>query len=144
MQITSDSFFNFFCPNFISDLWFIRTVPQMPLYSATEIHISRTSMSISNSPDLDAFTKSVLPFGSTKLATSSTHDRLPFEDRRKGGSDDHNRTERRQFGDGHRGLSGAGRELALAIDRYKLRHHRRYLTCDELLRVMMQLGYVKT
>ncbi len=116
----------------------------MPLYSATEIHISRTSMSISNSPDLDAFTKSVLPFGSTKLATSSTHDGLPFKDRRKGGADDHNRTERRQFGDGHRGLSGAGRELALAIDRYKLRHHRRYLTCDELLRVMMQLGYVKT
>ena len=34
--------------------------------------------------------------------------------------------------------------MALAIDRYKLRHHRRYLTCDELLRVMMQLGYVKT
>ena len=44
--------------------------------------------------------------------------------------------ERRQFGDGHRGLSGAGRELALAIDRYKLRHHRRYLTCDEILRVI--------
>ncbi len=52
--------------------------------------------------------------------------------------------ERRQFGDGHRGLSGAGRELALAIDRYKLRHHRRYLTCDEILRVMMQLGYTKS
>jgi hypothetical protein len=49
--------------------------------------------------------------------------------------------ERRQFGSSHQGLSAAGRELALAIDQYKVRHHRRYLTCDEMLNVLQSLGY---
>ncbi|MDA8697650.1 hypothetical protein N9M41_04160 [Rhodopirellula sp.] len=100
-------------------------------------------MSISNSTDLGGFTIPSLPFGSNKLAPGSIPNQA-FIERRKGMKDDPQRVERRQFGDGHRGLSGAGRELALAIDRYKLRHHRRYLTCDELLRVMMQLGYTKS
>ncbi len=52
--------------------------------------------------------------------------------------------ERRQFGSSHEGLSEAGRELALAIDRYKLQHHRRYLTCDEMLLVLSNLGYSKS
>ncbi len=50
-------------------------------------------------------------------------------------------SERRQFGSSHSGLSEAGRELALAIDQYKLQHHRRYITCDEMLSVLTQLGY---
>ena len=37
----------------------------------------------------------------------------------------------------------AGRELAVAIDEYKVEHHRRYLTCDEMLSVMTALGYEK-
>lgn len=52
-------------------------------------------------------------------------------------------SERRQFGSSHEGLSEAGRELALAIDQYKLQHHRRYITCDEMLYVITNLGYTK-
>lgn len=51
--------------------------------------------------------------------------------------------ERRQFGSSHQGLSEEGRELAQAIDRYKLDHHRRYITCDEMLTVIQQLGYTR-
>ena len=39
--------------------------------------------------------------------------------------------------------NNAGRELALAMDRYKLQNHRRYITCDEMLSVMAELGYQK-
>jgi hypothetical protein len=51
--------------------------------------------------------------------------------------------ERRQFGSSHLGLSEQGRELAFAIDQYKVQNHRRYLTCDEMLRVLTDLGYEK-
>jgi len=51
--------------------------------------------------------------------------------------------ERRQFGSSHSGLSEAGRELALAIDQYKIENHRRYITCDEMLMVLSKLGYLK-
>lgn len=49
--------------------------------------------------------------------------------------------DRRQFGSSHQGLSEAGRELAQAIDRYKLENHRRYITCDEMLTILEGLGY---
>jgi hypothetical protein len=62
-----------------------------------------------------------------------------FVDRRS--ASDSTAGERRQFGSSHSGLSDAGRELALAIDQYKLQHHRRYITCDEMLTVLHQLGY---
>lgn len=65
-----------------------------------------------------------------------------FVDRRRSQSGS-NRQERRQFGSSHAGLSEAGRELAIAIDQYKVTHHRRYLTCDEMLNVMLSLGYSK-
>ena len=65
-----------------------------------------------------------------------------FVDRRRGGNSNGD-SERRQFGSSHEGLTEAGRELALAIDRYKLQHHRRYITCDEMLLVISQLGYSK-
>jgi hypothetical protein len=52
-------------------------------------------------------------------------------------------SERRQFGSSHLGLSDEGRELAFAIDQYKLQNHRRYLTCDEMLKVLTDLGYEK-
>ena len=51
--------------------------------------------------------------------------------------------ERRQFGSSHFGLSEEGRELAFAIDQYKVHNHRRYLTCDEMLKVLTDLGYEK-
>ena len=67
-----------------------------------------------------------------------------FVDRRSNNGSSHNRSERRQFGSSHTGLSEDGRELALAIDRYKVEHHRRYLTCDEMLIVLRALGYSKS
>ncbi|WP_235934750.1 hypothetical protein [Candidatus Laterigemmans baculatus] len=51
--------------------------------------------------------------------------------------------ERRQFASSHQGLSPAARELALAIDRYKLEHRRRYVTFEEMLQVISALGYQK-
>jgi hypothetical protein len=66
-----------------------------------------------------------------------------FVDRRNSSGSESGSDERRQFGSSHVGLSDDGRELALAIDQYKMRHHRRYLTCDEMLTVLRSLGYEK-
>jgi hypothetical protein len=52
-------------------------------------------------------------------------------------------TERRQFTSSHCGLSTEARELALAIDGYKLSHRRRYITFEEMLQVIKELGYHK-
>ncbi|MBC8355031.1 MAG: hypothetical protein H8E66_23885 [Planctomycetes bacterium] len=51
--------------------------------------------------------------------------------------------ERRQFTNSHDGLSDNARELALAIDEYKLRHRRRFITFEEMLSVVESLGYAK-
>ena len=51
------------------------------------------------------------------------------------------RVERRQFGDGHEDLSPEACELAQAIDGYKLRHRRRFVTYEEILSVVKSLGY---
>lgn len=77
----------------------------------------------------------------TTVVPSSSKDR--FVDRRNPSETDSRRLERRQFGSSHAELSDDGRELALAIDRYKVAHHRRYLTCDEMLMVLSKLGYAK-
>ncbi len=66
-----------------------------------------------------------------------------FIDRRNLTEPESRGPERRQFGSSHSGLSEDGRELALAIDQYKIQHHRRYLTCDEMIRVLSSLGYSK-
>ncbi len=49
--------------------------------------------------------------------------------------------ERRQFGNSHSELSPEAKELALAIDSYKLMHHRRFVTYEELLQIIKSLGY---
>jgi len=49
--------------------------------------------------------------------------------------------ERRQFTNSHQELSPDARELALAIDGYKLRHRRRFITYEEMLSVIQALGY---
>ncbi len=67
---------------------------------------------------------------------------LGFVDRRKSGADSRG-IERRQFGNSYRNLSEAGRELAEAIDTYKVEHRRRYITTDEMLEVISRLGYRK-
>ncbi len=51
--------------------------------------------------------------------------------------------ERRQFTNSHEELSPSARELALAIDQYKLHHRRRFITYEEMLSVMTTLGYRK-
>lgn len=51
--------------------------------------------------------------------------------------------ERRQFANSHSELSPAARDLAHAIDAYKLRHRRRFITYEEMLVVIESLGYRK-
>ncbi len=51
--------------------------------------------------------------------------------------------ERRQFANSHEELSPDARELAGAIDGYKLRHRRRFITYEEMLGVIQSLGYQK-
>lgn len=51
--------------------------------------------------------------------------------------------ERRQFADSHETMAPEVRELAEAVDQYKLRHRRRFITFEELLDVITDLGYHK-
>lgn len=64
----------------------------------------------------------------------------PFVERRKR-QENVGANERRQFGNSYRELSPQAKELAEAIDQYKLQHHRRYITAEELLGVIQGLGY---
>lgn len=66
----------------------------------------------------------------------------PFVDRRQSGP---NRQggERRQFASSMTNASPEVRELGTAIDQYKLEHHRRFITFDELYQVIQSLGYHK-
>jgi len=49
--------------------------------------------------------------------------------------------ERRQFTNSHEGLSPDAADLARAIDEYKVRHRRRFITYEEMLTVIHELGY---
>ncbi len=51
--------------------------------------------------------------------------------------------ERRQFSDSRAALRPEVVELAEAVDQYKLRHRRRFITFEELFDVMASLGYHK-
>ena len=51
--------------------------------------------------------------------------------------------ERRQFTNSHSDLSPPARELPQAIDEYKLRHRRRFITYEEMLSIIETLGYSK-
>ncbi len=66
-----------------------------------------------------------------------------FVERRRGNRSGAPGVERRQFGNSHAGLTPEARELAEAIDSYKIRHSRRYITFEEMLRVIQELGYAK-
>ncbi len=72
---------------------------------------------------------------------SSEQGEAGFVDRRSASSGRTPGVERRQFGNSHRGLTEAGRELAQAVDRYKVRHARRFINFDELLQILEGLGY---
>lgn len=68
----------------------------------------------------------------------------PFVDRRNyGESSETPDKERRQFTNSHDELSPDARELAQAIDSYKLIHRRRFITYEEMLSVVKSLGYRK-
>lgn len=66
----------------------------------------------------------------------------PFVERRAGDASlPTGSRERRQFADSHAELSPDAQELANAIDNYKLMHRRRFVTYEEILNVMLSLGY---
>jgi hypothetical protein len=68
---------------------------------------------------------------------------IPFAERRQGGSGRREGAERRQFVDSRDSLRPEVAEMAEAVDRYKLRHRRRFITFEELFEVMTELGYHK-
>ncbi len=73
-----------------------------------------------------------------------TEPAAPFVDRRNGPAGGNGQTrERRQFTNSHEELSPAAQELARAIDGYKLRHRRRFITFEEMLSIVQSLGYHK-
>jgi hypothetical protein len=66
----------------------------------------------------------------------------PFVDRRNYGQPvPAPHRERRQFTNSHDDLTPEARDLAQAIDSYKLMHRRRFITYEEMLAVMKSLGY---
>jgi hypothetical protein len=68
----------------------------------------------------------------------------PFIERRGQGADaGPQELERRQFANSHHELSPEAGELATAIDGYKLRHRRRFITYEEMLTVIKSIGYHK-
>ena len=52
--------------------------------------------------------------------------------------------ERRQFSNSYDSISPAARELATAVDEYKIRNRRRFITHEEMMAVIESLGYVKS
>jgi hypothetical protein len=79
------------------------------------------------------------PWTELELADAQTANHFP--DRRQRSRSSQDGLERRQFGSTYTELSAAGAELGRAIDSYKVAHHRRYVTYDEILKVLETLGY---
>jgi hypothetical protein len=66
-----------------------------------------------------------------------------FADRRQASGMRKEGGERRQFVDSRRTFRPEVIELAEAVDQYKLRHRRRFITFEELYDVIAGLGYQK-
>ncbi|MCA9040472.1 MAG: hypothetical protein KDA65_09010 [Planctomycetaceae bacterium] len=67
-----------------------------------------------------------------------------FVDRRQQDSETRRpSTERRQFQDSRTYANQDVQELAEAVDQYKMRHRRRFITFEELFEVVKSLGYHK-
>lgn len=64
-----------------------------------------------------------------------------FIDRRRSSESNAPGVERRQFKDGNRSSRPEVAEFADAIDDYKIKNRRRFITFEELFDVMMSLGY---
>lgn len=72
----------------------------------------------------------------------SAGNRGNFVDRRRAtSSNPPGKLERRQFGGSREHYSPEARELAEAIDQYKLRTQKRYISVEDLLQVIRELGY---
>jgi hypothetical protein len=67
----------------------------------------------------------------------------PFVDRRAQSAPRDGGPERRQFTASVSAANPAVAELSAAVDQYKLQHHRRFITFEELYNVMTSLGYHK-
>ena len=67
----------------------------------------------------------------------------PFVDRRTVSAARPGGPERRQFSSSVSNVNPAVAELSEAVDQYKLRHRRRFITFEELYNVMTGLGYHK-
>lgn len=67
-----------------------------------------------------------------------------FVDRRQNSASPADGRERRQFANSHASLSPEARQLAEAIDSYKLQNRRRFITFEEMLNVIYSLGYRKS
>ncbi len=68
----------------------------------------------------------------------------PFVDRRSSEGGESPVFERRQFTNSHDGLSPGAQELAVAIDQYKLRNRRRFITYEEMYEIITSLGYLRS
>jgi hypothetical protein len=68
---------------------------------------------------------------------------VPFVDRRNSEAATAPTRERRQFTNNHDELTPAARELAQAVDQFKLSRRRRFITYEEMLDVVESLGYRK-
>ena len=66
-----------------------------------------------------------------------------FVERRSRGEDGNSGFERRQFRDGNRSDRPEVAEFADAVDDYKIRNRRRFITFEELFDVLTSLGYHK-
>ena len=68
-----------------------------------------------------------------------------FQDRRQrsGENRPEGQPERRQFRDAREYVDPDAKEIADAIDQYKLVHRRRFITYEELHSVIIELGYAK-
>jgi hypothetical protein len=75
------------------------------------------------------------------MSTSSEPASVPFVERRSYESAEPPIRERRQFINGYDELSPEARQLAVAVDQYKLTRRRRFITYEEMLDVMKSLGY---
>lgn len=69
---------------------------------------------------------------------------IPFVDRRRvADTGSQEGRERRQVQDSRAAGRPDVNEFAEAVDRYKVAHHRRFITFEELYDVMVSLGYHK-
>ena len=78
------------------------------------------------------------------MTQAAVTDATTFVDRRTSSPSDLPGRERRQFTNSHTELSPDARELATAIDQYKLHRRRRFITFEEMLEVVHGLGYRKS